>query len=232
MAKTPARVLVTHDLQQREGILDALECAEQWAQASGAAKSAVLLVHVKEQLRHGSLVRQAVGADKADRLASNSTAEWGEWLLLSAETERTAGCLDADIIIAVQPSQKLLYLAEETRRECIIVVPLTMEEVEPWVWASDPEFRGEPPEGIQRRVMSPDLEEGLQSIASRGGLSHRTDKRQAVRVLKRLDDADELTPSADQIKAWFVCQGCWRLTDAEQIAKVYQGVVEGRRFHL
>lgn len=228
------RILIDSYGSNDEAIQEALEQARTYAEDAGCPKSCVLLVATKNQLDPAA-TGSAIGRELASDLKKGDTIQDGG-LFVQAKTKKTAKFLEDDIVIAIHPDKQMLHIADDSSAECIIVVPWTAEEVSGWrkAWHDTLEVIGEYPAPIYPPIENPVLRKGLEkldAVLMGAGLTKEIDRAKAVRLLQKLHDANELTASPADVRAWATGEG-WHSRDADKLEDICERVLDGRWFNL
>lgn len=192
---------------------------------------AIMLIPSKQNLQ--GVIEQALGKQVTKALAQ------GKWVSLPSganvrlETQRTFRDFGSqDLILGIYVTQRMLNQIDGAKQAAaVVVVPWTMEEVAEWQRTWNPKLPGQEqaPSAtvVDNLVVKAALEMLTHTVNLSTGLSHPSDKTQAVRLFRLLLDNGE-SYDADSVRAWAMRNG-WTPEGADQLHAVVQAILERKR---
>jgi uncharacterized protein (DUF2267 family) len=231
--KTRVAVYIRSEGPNPRAIKDGLSWLDSVCKSTGK-HSALLAFLGKEQSQ--DVMSEVVGKDLAKALAKsghlklpNSAAA----LSLMTERDRPFSC-DGPALV-VYPNKKLLDVVDSLFGVThVLVIPWTLKEIQYWIdtWNAY-ELGTQPAKPTKRLVSNPVVEEALKDLTATvnvsTGLSHPLDRASAIDLFRKLKAAGEHF-DPEEVRAWLVAEGNWNPEDADDVANVAKGIIEGKRF--
>ena len=188
------------------------------------------------KLQSQRVMSEVIGEDFAKALARNERFKLPHSSVeLSLMTERERLYSWDGPVLAVYPSKKLMDNIDSLFGVThVLVIPWTLEEIQYWIdtWGAN-ELGTKPTKSKKKHVSNPVVEEALISLTARvnvsTGLSHPLDKASAIDLFRRLKAKGEHF-DPEEVRAWLVAEGNWKPKDADDVAEVARGVIDGKRF--
>lgn len=194
-------------------------------------QNAILLIPAKQNLR--GAIEEAFGERNTKALEQGRQIALPGGATIRLETQRTLRYpWSQDPILAVYVTRKMLNLIDGAKHAAaVVVVPWAMDEVQEWTRTWNPRLPGQQQAPLEKVVDNPVVEEALKMLTHTvnlsTGLTHPSDKEQAVKLFRLLRDNREFY-DADSVRAWALRNG-WTLEGADQLHAVAQAIEERRR---
>lgn len=179
----------------------------------------------------GKSIEAALGREVAKKLMSGKTLQLPGGACLDLQSARTFPRHSSNVVLAAYPDKGMLDQIDAAKNApAVVVVPLTISEVEDWRRSWNPAVLGAPRQPAEVLIANPIVEEAMKALTGRinlgTGLIHPRDKAAAVGLLRELRVAGE-TFHPDDLRAWAVRHG-WTPKDADQLRQVAQATLTGR----
>jgi hypothetical protein len=192
----------------------------------------IMLIPAKLNLQ--GVIEEALGNRVVRALAQGKRVSLPSGANMRVETQKTfRDSRSQDLILGMYVTQKMLNQIDGAKQAAaVIVVPWTMEEVAEWRKTWNPKLPGQESAPSQTvLVENPAVEAALEMLTHTvnlsTGLSHPSDKTQAVKLFRLLFDNGELY-DADSVRAWAMRNG-WTPEGADELRAVAQAVSERKR---
>jgi hypothetical protein len=198
------------------------------AKSDTGKSSALLAVPAQSTLRGD--ISSVIGDKAVTSLTRGHTVTLNNLVKVSLLTERIVLYSWNGPVLAIYPTKRLLDKVDSvTGVTDVLVIPLTIQEVQYWIdtWAAT-ELGATPQVATRKPFSNPIVETALEALTERVNLStgilHPLDRAAAVDLFRILRD-NGIPYDPEEIRAWLVSQGGWRPSDADDVKKIAEAIL-------
>lgn len=137
-------------------------------------------------------------------------------------------------VLVLWPTKKLLDKIDSMYEVTeALVIPWGLETVRPWIrmWNAKvlgQECGAEDITLVGDHVVEEELERLTRTINLSTGIGHPSDRKHAIETFLKLKHDGHIFDS-EQVRAWLIAKGGWQPRHADDVKRIVQAVLEGRR---
>ena len=179
------------------------------------------------------VIRNILGCDRVkNRKKQHQVTINGVTISLITKKKMPYSVHDKSIFV-VYPSESMLDKIDSIEDiKDILVCPWIFNEIENWITTWNATELGKPSTNnisIENLVVVQALKSLTNCVNVSTGISHPSDRSAAIWTFRILKQNNENFYPA-KVKSWLISQGHWNAVDAEEVAKIASGVLEGKSF--